>query len=773
MLLRLFIFTMLLTLPVSSWAAITYIDKTDSTDTKNVVSVTTSVTVAAGTDRALVFCSQARNSGSSLHSLSTVVRGAQSFTFVRKDIRTATDGPIQTETWVLAAPTTGAANVVATYAGVNSQALGNTITEWNGVNQTSPVDSHAGANGTGTAVAATITTVADNAAIVDCAMGRPDGGLTVGAGQDMKTDRLIGNIPTPLINDGAGVSIVATKTPAGAEIMNWTQAEGFQWAISALSLTPSGGSDPTPVTPGQVDIAWVNGQDLGNPSSGIVSTTIRRCTGAGCNACTAAGITTKIYPATTHRDTTVALDTTYGYALSHTDGVNLTSTCTTPVYVTTSSTPVAEAPRIASATSDATGSALTSGAVAPTQYRVAIFTHTGTISSVLYNWSSLVGGRHSQVWPATATGVCFYAVDAAGLQNNNGDDYQCDTLVGIVEEVDIIPPVLTCPSTINLPASGGSQSYTFSCDVDKPSTARYDTTDVAYASMTNQMSLNSLTFSATKTGLLDGTTTTLYVRGQTEGIIAEDVYPNLTSAVISIVIAAAPGDVTPPANVTGLAVVLLGNAAELTWNAAADAVSYQVYQATAGCTDYAPAGNPVGVTNIQFFLPFNSIVCWKVKAIDTVGNYSDAFSSVVTVTTLPGTDTEKPSNVKGLQARPYVNTAELDWEGGSDNSGLLSTNIEYCTVVTGQTDCVNFNVVVNTTLRPFLVPGLTGGVRYCFRAENTDGSGNVSEEYSPIICETTLTSGINAPRSKGTFGVSRESTSSRPSAGTRESGSRK
>lgn len=733
-----------------SEAAITFVSQTDATDTKNVLTVTKSVTVSAGTDRFLAVCSQVRRNTDTAYAISGVTfNGSESFTRVRTpDVQNTPGQILQAELWYLVAPTVTTADLVVTYAGLNEQAIGVSASQFNGVNQSSPIDSHAGSNGTSTTPSVTITTVADNAAILDCVIGKSDSGLTVGAGQTVRTDRIIG---VGGVNDGAGVSTVVTKTPAGSEPMNWTQPDAFGWVMSALSLTPSGGTDPNPAVLGQATISWTNGTDPGNPSSGIASTTIKRCTGTGCAAGVigAPAVGTVAYPGTSFVNTGLATDTTYGYSNFHTDGVGRTSTDHATVYITTTATPADAPPTITGAVTDATGSTLTYG-VTPTQIRVMTYTNArGVISTRIHEITDFPSGRITQTWQDGLDGVCFYPIDAAGIE---GTGYLCTPLAGIVGPLDETPPVLSaCQPTTDLPA--GTTEWTMSCEVNKPSSARYDTTDIAYADMTNDMARQSLTFSATVTGLTNGSTTTLYLRPQLTDI-NEVVHPALTSTVVTLTVASSTADTTPPADVTGLAATLLGNAASLTWNAAADAVSYQVYQADGDCSVYAPAGNPTTTTSLQLSLNFGTVYCWKVKGLDVVSNFSADFSAVETLTTLAQPDIEPPSDLEGLRLVVFTQSVQASWLKGTDNLGQVSVNLEYCLAEVGQEDCANFDSKVDALGQDFLTLTLLPGRWYCFRGKNSDGT-NVSLNYSEVVCKETATTGLSRPRAKVPFSTPR------------------
>ena len=776
MILRLALVITLMVSPVLSWAAVTYVSHTESAASINVSSITTSLTVAVGTDRAAYFCSQIRSTTPGRTVSSVVFNGSEAFTFIRGDNRTTNDTDImRVELWRAVGLTETTANIVATYSGSVTRGVAYSVTQFEGVNQSEPVDSHAGSSGSSTTPSVTITTVADNAAILDCFYGRPGGsGLTVGAGQTMRTDRLLGGS----FADGAGASTVVTKTPVGDEVMNWTQPSESDnsWVGNAVSIPPSGGSDPPPVIPSQVSLSATLGTDPGTPSSGIASITFTRCSGGGCNATIAPAICTRAYPLNTCVDTAVSPGSTYGYSAYMTDGVGLTSTRHATVYVTTSGTPPAAPPSIASAVFDNTGVTITAGAVTPTTVKIWTYTDLAVVSSVEYTWASLTAGRHDETWVDGLQGACVSAIDADGIENLVSTDYQCTNLfaAGIVEALDTTPPVLTCATPIELPA--GVTSWTFSCDIDKPNTgAKYENgSDTTYTLMSNTMSANALTFSAAVSGLLDDSTTILYVRGTTFHPFAVDEneepvnYPNTTSQVVVIHVAAAAGDVTPPGDVAGLDSTLLGTSVSFTWtHPATDAVNYQLYQSSGACSTYEPAGQTTAPPITIASLTFDTVYCWKIKALDVVGNLSTNFSSVVTETTPPAQDTEPPSQLQGLKVETFQNTVRLSWGQGSDNNGIVYGNMEFCRVESGQTDCANFTALSSPALNNFIPPQvLATNTMYCFRGKFSDPAGNISVEYSDTVCTSTTVAGtINAPRLEATS--STRQSSERLSSGTR------
>lgn len=333
MMMRLLILTLSLLLPYTSWAEISYVGVTNSAaDTVSAGSITTSVTVSAGTDPSLTVLVQARGSAGGA-AVSSVTRGAQSFTLAKAQTQVS-GSTFRSEAWVLPNATVGTANVVVTWASAaNNEAQGYSVIQADGVSLTSPIDATSGAGADSTATSSTITTVADGALIIDCAFARDNVSYTVGADQTQRVNRVLASAT---VVDVAAVSTTA-KATHGEEVMSWTQSSAQAWAHVAVSLTPSGGSDPGSSAPVQANLAWTNGTD----AVGVVSATPRRCTGANCIPSVALG---PVIPASngsagTYVDTTVQLNTTYGYDIFNSDAAGNPSLAFSPIrYITTGTT---------------------------------------------------------------------------------------------------------------------------------------------------------------------------------------------------------------------------------------------------------------------------------------------------------------------------------------------------------------------------------------------------------------------------------------------------
>jgi hypothetical protein len=218
----------------SAWAAIAFDAVSNSPD--NETSNTTTWSHTAAGDFMLV-CAQARSVVEAEVAVSSITYNGVSLTKIRDDRYYNGSGTyFQTEQWYLPLPASGAHSVVITWAGTPVDFGVGTATTFSGVDLAAPVDAQNGGSGNGTTLSAIVTTVTANAWLADCAIGADTAGLTVGGGQTMRTDRVVG--VTEATNDGVGISTVNGKASPGAETMDWTQASSSDWVMSAVALKP-------------------------------------------------------------------------------------------------------------------------------------------------------------------------------------------------------------------------------------------------------------------------------------------------------------------------------------------------------------------------------------------------------------------------------------------------------------------------------------------------------------------------------------------------------
>ena len=138
-------------------------------------------------------------------------------------------------TYYLVAPAAGVSTVAIT-AGSNWFIMFCGALFFTGVDQVSPIDASANADQpiAASTFSANITTVANNAWIIDNVGVNPNTALTQGTGQ---TKPQSGNNS----NNAWATSYKGPVSPAGVTAMNWTNAGNVQWDWGAISLTPAAG----------------------------------------------------------------------------------------------------------------------------------------------------------------------------------------------------------------------------------------------------------------------------------------------------------------------------------------------------------------------------------------------------------------------------------------------------------------------------------------------------------------------------------------------------
>jgi len=203
----------------------------------------------AGSDRVLLIGSAMTNASDASRDITAASYNSVAATAIRRDNNNTTN--YATELYFLANPDTGAHTVSLTFAGTGNSgnALAVSLT---GVDTSSPVDAHNGSTvNNGTGISVDVTTVSDNAVVVDLvAYSQSIGTLVVGASQTQRENAVGGS------SGGIeGSSTEGPKSPAGVVAMSWSCTGVFcsgasdDWALSAVALKPAaGGVDGTYVT---------------------------------------------------------------------------------------------------------------------------------------------------------------------------------------------------------------------------------------------------------------------------------------------------------------------------------------------------------------------------------------------------------------------------------------------------------------------------------------------------------------------------------------------
>lgn len=391
----------------------------------------------------------------------------------------------------------------------------------------------------------------------------------------------------------------------------------------------------------------------------------------------------------------------------------------------------AAAPTISNLTTDATGANVT-WTGDPAFIRIQTYTASGIFSDVVEPIASFPSGRYTNSWAVSITSGCFFARDASGVENTNASAYRCAAITPA--SADTTPPVLS-----SLLPTGtlvqGTTSTQLSVVTNETATCKWADTDVAYASMGNTFSTaNGTSHSATKSGLSNGTSYTVYVRC-TDAASTPNV--NTSSSAITFSVASAPpADSTAPSTVTGVSCAALSTSQiQCSWTAATDNVavaSYSLYASVGtGTTNYALAASPASTSATIASLTASTVYVLVVKAIDTSGNVSAAYSTPVEVTTSASTDITPPGTLANLRetAAATYTTASLAWDTGTDNVAVSQTLIERC----AGAGCTDFQTIRSTSGTVFADSTVKFGTTYRYRGKHRDTSLNVSTDYSSIL----------------------------------------
>lgn len=163
--------------------------------------------------------------------VSSVTFGAQNFTQAKLQNDTGSYGWVQI--WYLVNPT-ASTNTITVTLSASGTATSAGSSSWFGVDQATPIDASASTNGASGSASVSITTVTDNAVVIDVADGDVNTAQSVTAGQTL----LYKNTQFQEAPIGSSYKAV---TPPGSSTMSWTWAPaGTGWASAAIALKPSG-----------------------------------------------------------------------------------------------------------------------------------------------------------------------------------------------------------------------------------------------------------------------------------------------------------------------------------------------------------------------------------------------------------------------------------------------------------------------------------------------------------------------------------------------------
>lgn len=187
--------------------------------------IAANVVVGSGTNRALVATVSMRQG----NGIATMTRDGQSFTQVANTELAAESYHV--EIWCLANPNTSTASVVGVQVTGGTAEAVISVTQWTGVNQTTPCHRGNTASGASATPAVTVSSVASGEVSVDVTSTNV-GTINVTAGQTLITNTASGGGGT----NRQTSSYDATST--GSVSMNWN-SDSADWTMAAMALNPA------------------------------------------------------------------------------------------------------------------------------------------------------------------------------------------------------------------------------------------------------------------------------------------------------------------------------------------------------------------------------------------------------------------------------------------------------------------------------------------------------------------------------------------------------
>ena len=219
-----------------------------SAQTSGATSLTWSHTVANGTNRALFVELSIDQVGATV---SSVTYGGVAMTRVGR-----TAGNHAVEIWRLVNPTVGTANVVVNFSATTAAAGG--ATTYNGVSQTTPTGTYAGASGTGTTMSVVASSAAGDLVIDSERWDNNPSGYTVGSGQTQQWTQ----------TQFSGRGVATTEAGAASVTMSSSVSSFQQWEIGAVSIRAYSNSAPVLA---DTNLSMTVVEDAGAPSGAIGS----------------------------------------------------------------------------------------------------------------------------------------------------------------------------------------------------------------------------------------------------------------------------------------------------------------------------------------------------------------------------------------------------------------------------------------------------------------------------------------------------------------------
>jgi chitodextrinase len=199
------------------------------------------------------------------------------------------------------------------------------------------------------------------------------------------------------------------------------------------------------------------------------------------------------------------------------------------------------------------------------------------------------------------------------------------------------------------------------------------------------------------------------------------------------------GDTQAPSMPTGLTpTVISSTQINLSWTASTDNVGVTGYRvercAGASCSNFAEVGTPAGASFNDTGLTASTTYQYRVRATDSVPNFS-AYSSIVSATTSAPGDTQAPTAPSSLTATIISSSqVNLSWTASTDNVGVTAYLIERC----AGSGCSNFLQIDSASGTTYSDTTVAASTIYVYRVRARDAGNNLSG-YSNTATATIAT----------------------------------
>jgi hypothetical protein len=237
-----------LTLVAPTYSTITANGTNTSANTISATSLTWAHTVASGNNRVLFVQLAIDGLGASV---SSVTYGGVALTQVGR-----ATGNHAVEIWRLVNPAVGTANVVASF-GATTAAAGGAAT-FNGVNQTTPTGTFAGAAGNGKTSSIVVTSTTNDVVIDVVNWAANPAGYTAGAGQTQQWTQ----------TNATQQGVSTTKAGASSVTMSSTVSKSAQWEAGAVSIRAAPNNAPV-LDASKSPALTAQDEDSGIPSGAV------------------------------------------------------------------------------------------------------------------------------------------------------------------------------------------------------------------------------------------------------------------------------------------------------------------------------------------------------------------------------------------------------------------------------------------------------------------------------------------------------------------------